>query len=128
MDEWCTKTHNESGLVKKIQASTYSKEEAEHEVMKFLLDECGLKSFTCPIAGNSVHEDKKFLQKDMPALYSFLHYRIVDVSTIKELCKRWLPSLTAPPKMECHRALDDIKESILELKFYKEQIFDKIGQ
>ena len=61
----------------------------------------------------------------MPKLYEFLHYRIVDVSTIKELVKRWLPDLKAPAKKECHRALDDILESIEELKFYKQYIFDK---
>jgi oligoribonuclease len=63
----------------------------------------------------------------MPRIYDFLHYRIVDVSTIKELCKRWLPTLKAPPKKETHRALDDIRESIEELKFYKSMIFDKVN-
>ena len=72
-------------------------------------------------------EDKKFLQKDMPRLYSFLHYRIIDVSTIKEICKRWLPNLHPYVKQMKHRALDDIKESIEELKHYKQHIFDKVN-
>ena len=65
-------------------------------MLTFLTETCGLTSFTCPLAGNSVHQDKIFIQKDMPGLYKFLHYRIVDVSTIKELVKRWLPEKTAP--------------------------------
>ena len=91
------------------------------------LKSLGLKSFTCPLAGNSVHQDKLFIQKDMPELYKFLHYRIVDVSTIKECVKRWLPvEFKAPEKKLGHRALADILESIAELKHYKDNIFMKV--
>ena len=77
------------------------------------------------MAGNSIGTDKEFIRKDMPKLYDFLHYRVIDVSTVKELSKRWLPELTAPKKKLCHRAMDDILESIAEMKFYKQSIFMK---
>ena len=77
----------------------------------------------CPLAGNSVGQDRKFIDKDMPKFGEFLHYRTVDVSTIKELVKRWHPQTQAPAKKLCHRAMDDIMESIEELKFYKENVF-----
>jgi len=86
-----------------------------------------LKRFTCPIAGNSCGEDKRFIAKEMPILYDFLFYRVIDVSVIKELCRRWLPSLPAMQKQLKHRALEDIEESIEELKYYQKQIFSKIG-
>ena len=93
MDAWCTKTHGESGLTKAVKNSKISLASAEMKVLKFLKDSCKLKPFTCPLAGNSVGSDKEFIRKDMPNLYNFLHYRIVDVSTIKELTKRWLPNV-----------------------------------
>ena len=126
MDAWCTKTHGESGLTQRVRESKLTLADAEAQVMEFLEKTCGLKTFTCPLAGNSVHADKIFLHKDMPRLHSFLHYRIVDVSTIKELVKRWMPSdkFKAPPKKLAHRALEDIEESIEELKFYQKVIFD----
>merc|ERR1719239_2054294 len=79
----------------------------------------------CPLAGNSVGQDRKFLEKCMPRVINHLHYRVVDVSTIKELCARWNPQLMArqPKKKGSHRALDDILESIKELQFYKEEFF-----
>lgn len=79
----------------------------------------------CPIAGNSVYMDRLFLGKFMPSLNDYLHYRIIDVSTVKELCKRWNPDLfkEQPEKQYTHRALLDIKESVEELKFYKEKFF-----
>eukprot|EP00347_Sterkiella_histriomuscorum_P006123 403353981 len=143
MDAWCTKQHNESGLVQKVRDSQITLAQAEDLIIEFLQNTCQLKSFTCPLAGNSVGEDKKFLQKDMPKLYNFLHYRIIDVSTIKELCKRWIGDPTAQNaagdhwkinekiqpafvKQCTHRALDDIRESIAELKHYKTHIFDKV--
>ena len=123
MDEWCTKTHGESGLTEKVKSSNISLEQAEDQVLTFLQNECGLKSFTCPLAGNSVGQDRKFIEKDMPKLGKFLHYRTVDVSTVKELVRRWYPEIAAPKKKLCHRALDDILESIEELKFYKNNVF-----
>ena len=125
MDEWCTTHHGDSGLTQSVKDSKVTLAQAEAEVLKFLKEKCGLTRFTCPIAGNSVGEDKNFIRKDMPKLYDFLHYRVVDVSTVKELAKRWMPNLKAPKKKECHRAMDDILESIEELKFYKQTIFTK---
>ncbi len=93
MDEWCTKTHTESGLVEKVRNTPHTLQDAELIILDFLVNECDLKPFTCPLAGNSVGEDKRFIMKDMPRLYSFLFYRIVDVSVIKELAKRFLPTL-----------------------------------
>ena len=92
--------------------------DAEQQILTFLRDTCGIQSFTCPIAGNSVGEDKRFIAKDMPELYAFLHYRVVDVSVLKELSKRWLPELPVFNKKLAHRALDDIVESIEEMKYY----------
>jgi oligoribonuclease len=127
MDEWCTRTHGESGLTAKVKASKITLREAEERIIEFLKNECGIKSFTCPIAGNSVGEDKRFIKKDMPKLYDFLHYRVIDVSVLKELARRWLPTLPPFAKKLSHRALDDIEESIEELKYYHKHIFSKVG-
>ncbi|KAL4468694.1 hypothetical protein ABPG74_005197 [Tetrahymena malaccensis] len=124
MDEWCTNTHKGSGLYDKVLKSEITLEMAEEQVIKFLKDN-GVEQKEALIAGNSIHQDMKFIQKQMPNLYSFLHYRIVDVSTIKELTKRWNPQIlkNAPVKKGGHRALDDIIESIEELKFYRKEVF-----
>jgi len=123
MDEWCTQHHAQSGLTQACLASQISMEAAESTVLELL--EKHTPKGKCPLAGNSVGQDRKFLEKCMPRLTNHLHYRIVDVSTIKELCSRWNPDLRArAPKKTCtHRALDDILESIEELKFYKENFF-----
>ena len=100
--------------------------DAEELILAFLKEECLLAPKTCPLAGNSVHYDKAFIEKDMPRFHEFLHYRIVDVSSIKECAVRWIDQ-TRMPRMRkemTHRALDDIRESIAELKLYKEKIFD----
>ncbi|KAJ3209808.1 hypothetical protein HDU67_005892 [Dinochytrium kinnereticum] len=108
------------GLTASVKASKFSTEEAEAEVLAYIK-----KHIPEPrvgvLAGNSVHVDKEFLRVHMPNLLEYLHYRIVDVSTIKELAKRWNKSVAsgAPKKALSHRALDDIRESILELKYYK---------
>ena len=126
MDPWCTKTHGKSGLTDKVKASKITLKDAEQQVLSFLKDECKLQKFTCPLAGNSVHADKAFIRKDMPELHEFLHYRIVDVSTIKECVIRWMPvEFKAPRKNLDHRALGDILESISEMRHYKKVIFDK---
>lgn len=123
MDEWCTKTHGESGLTKAVLESTISTEQAEETMLNFIVQY--VEPGKSPLAGNSVHEDKKFLEKEMPRIIRHLHYRIVDVSSIKELSRRWYPDTFSklPPKQLGHRALDDIKESIEELKWYKANIF-----
>lgn len=123
MDDWCTKHHGESGLTAAVRASQISLSQAEQTFLQFVEQHIPPKQ--CPLAGNSVHADKKFLDKYMPLFMDHLHYRIVDVSTIKELCRRWYPKTyeQVPIKREQHRALEDIKESISELRFYKQAIF-----
>ncbi|KAL9965844.1 hypothetical protein ACROYT_G029698 [Oculina patagonica] len=123
MDEWCTKHHGESGLTAAVRASKISLSQAEQTFLDFVKKHTPHKQ--CPLAGNSVHADKKFLDKYMPQFMDQLHYRIVDVSTVKELCRRWYPETyeRAPKKKGQHRALEDIKESITELQFYKQTIF-----
>lgn len=114
--------HARSGLTELIRASKTTLAEAEAAVLAFVQSTCAPK--TAPLAGNSVWKDKQFLEKYMPRVMEHLHYRIVDVSTIKELAGRWYPpSMHFPKKSEKHRALDDIKESIAELSFYRRTLF-----
>ncbi|XP_062894534.1 small fragment nuclease [Mobula hypostoma] len=123
MSEWCAQHHGKSGLTQAVRDSKISLQQAEYEFLSFVRQHTppGL----CPLAGNSVHADKKFLDKYMPQFMKHLHYRIIDVSTIKELCRRWYPDKyeDAPKKKASHRALDDIRESIKELQFYRKHIF-----
>jgi len=121
MDEWNTKHHGESGLAAASRASTISIAEAERRTIEFLKPHCA--PGTCPLCGNTIGQDRRFLFKYMPALEAYLHYRSVDVSTIKELSRRWYPDLALPEKRKAHRALDDILESIEELRFYRRSVF-----
>nr|XP_014428345.1 oligoribonuclease, mitochondrial isoform X2 [Pelodiscus sinensis] len=125
MSEWCKEHHGKSGLTKAVKESTISLQQAEYEFLSFVRQQTppGL----CPLAGNSVHADKKFLDKYMPQFMRHVHYRIIDVSTVKELCRRWYPEEFefAPKKVASHRALDDIRESIKELQFYRNSIFKR---
>eukprot|EP01133_Synstelium_polycarpum_P015766 gene15766-18742_t len=123
MNDWCIKHHGESGLTQKCKESKITLEEAEKQMVEFISKY--VDRGQCPLAGNTVHEDKKFLLKEMPAFTSMLHYRIVDVSTVKELTRRWYPDLfdKAPQKRYLHRSLADIEDSIEELKFYRSAIF-----
>ena len=123
MGDWCQKHHAKSGLTESVRQSKISLKECEETVHEFLVKHT--KKGACPLAGNSVGQDAKFLEKYMPKITQHLHYRIIDVSTIKELTKRWYPEIAreAPKKRLSHRALDDIKESIEELKFYREKVF-----
>lgn len=119
MDDWCTKTHGESGLTKRVQESEVTTREAEVATLDFLRQH--LKAGASPMCGNSVHQDRRFMQYEMPELEAFFHYRNLDVSTIKELAKRWQPEITKQfKKKNTHLALDDILESIEELKFYRD--------
>jgi oligoribonuclease len=116
MNRWCTVSHQQSGLTERVRRSQLTLKQAEREVMRFLKHTCGLKKGETPLAGNSMHTDKCFLKKDMPRIEDFLHYRMVDVSSIKEMVRRWMPrEFNAPCKRLKHRALEDIKESIEEL-------------
>lgn len=123
MDEWNTSHHAKSGLTERVRASTVDEEAAEAFVLAFLEEECVVGE--TPLAGNSVWQDRRFLARYMPRIDAFLHYRIVDVSSVKELARRWYPTAfdAAPAKRGAHRALDDIRESIEELRYYREHVF-----
>lgn len=121
MDQWCTRHHGESGLTAQVQASTIDDAEAERLTLEFLAQ--WTQPGVSPLCGNSIYQDRRFIVRYMPKIDEFLHYRLVDVSSIKELSRRWYPDLKPPPKRETHRALDDIRESIEELRFYRAQLF-----
>ncbi|KAM4727158.1 small fragment nuclease [Anableps anableps] len=123
MSDWCKEHHGKSGLIQAVQNSKITLEQAEYEFLSFVRQHT--PPGQCPLAGNSVHADKRFLDKYMPQFMYHLHYRIIDVSTIKELCRRWFPEefRMAPHKSATHRASDDIKESIKELQYYRACIF-----
>ncbi len=124
MGEFVTAMHTRSGLLTKIVASEITVSEAEQQTLKYLRD-AGVEIGTIPLAGNSIGTDRRFLQEYMPELESYFHYRNVDVSTIKELATRWYPETLRhrSEKASSHRALDDIRESIAELEFYRSNIF-----
>ncbi|MBW2464379.1 MAG: oligoribonuclease [Deltaproteobacteria bacterium] len=123
MDEWNTTHHGDSGLTDKVKASELDDEAAETLILEFLRKHCVAKRAV--LAGNSIHQDRRFIRKYMPRLDAFLHYRQVDVSSVKELGRRWYPKAMAksPRKNESHRAMDDIRESLAELAYYRATIF-----
>ncbi|KTD17573.1 oligoribonuclease [Legionella jordanis] len=119
MDDWNTRQHNLSGLVKRVQESTIDEAEAERQTINFLKQY--VDKAKSPMCGNSICQDRRFLYKYMPELAAFFHYRNLDVSTLKELVKRWRPKLCSGLTKESkHLALDDIKDSIAELIYYRE--------
>ncbi|MGX2949761.1 oligoribonuclease [Ursidibacter sp. B-7004-1] len=119
MSEWCVKTHTENGLVERVKQSKLTERAAELQTLDFLKK--WVPKGASPICGNSIAQDKRFLYRYMPDLAEFFHYRHLDVSTLKELASRWKPEmLNQFNKKNTHLALDDIKESIEELKFYRE--------
>lgn len=123
MDDWNTRHHRESGLTEAVRRSSLNEAEAEAETLRFIAAHC--EKGTAPLAGNSVHTDRWFLKSQMPSLEAWLHYRNVDVSTLKELARRWSPGAFArrPSKKGNHRAREDILESIEELRYYREVLF-----
>jgi oligoribonuclease len=126
MDKWNVGTHTKSGLLEKVRASTSTTEEIEAKLLGFI------KKYTykgqSPLCGNTIHQDRKFLVKYMPKLEAYLHYRNLDVSTLKELAKRWYPGIFAAfVKHNKHEALADIHESISELKYYREKLLVPTG-
>jgi oligoribonuclease len=123
MNEFVTAMHTHSGLITQI-AEGISASQAEQEILTYLIS-VGLAPGKSPLAGNSVSVDRSFIARDMPLLNDFLHYRTVDVSSIKELARRWHPRVyfNSPTKSGNHRALGDILDSINELKYYRETIF-----
>lgn len=122
MDAWNKKQHKKSGLIEEVKKSRLTVKEAESLTLRFVRKYC-VKGKS-PLCGNSVHHDRRFMVKGMPKLHSFLHYRHIDVSTIKHLVKRWYPhgGKFEKPK-DSHRALADIRSSIEELRFYREHYF-----
>ena len=122
MNEWVRETHGKSGLIDKVRASTISLEQAEKETYDFISSYCIEKKAI--LAGNSVWNDKFFMMHYMPTIIDYLHYRILDVSSIKNAITRWYPREKAIfVKSNTHRALEDIKESIAELKYYRANFF-----
>jgi oligoribonuclease len=121
MNAWCVEHHTKSGLTDAVRASTISLEEAEQQTIEFLRQHT--QEGASPACGNSVWKDRLFLSRHMPTLDAFLHYRIVDVTSIKELVRRWYPQIPPPTKEDSHRALQDIRESINELRLYRTHVF-----
>jgi oligoribonuclease len=124
MDDWNRRHHGQSGLIERVRASTVTEAEAEAAVVAFIDQHVAPKERP-PLAGNSIHQDRRFIHKYLPKLDARLHYRMIDVSTVKELGRRWYPAIydKRPSKNEAHRALDDIRESIAELRYYREHLF-----
>lgn len=124
MDEVVVKMHAKSGLTDAIRASTLSLADANAQTLAFLREHIP-EARTVPLCGNSIGTDRRFLTHWLPDIENFLHYRSVDVSSIKELARRWYPDELAqvPPKQGSHRALDDIRESIEELRHYRRLVF-----
>ena|SRR3990167_4977828 len=123
MDDWNVKTHGGTGLTARVRASEASDRDAELATLEFLKQHVGKGD--SPMCGNSIGQDRRFLVKYMPELEAFFHYRNLDVSTLKELAQRWKPYiLNKFIKKNTHQALDDIRESIAELAFYREHFLD----
>ena len=119
MDAWNTGTHGRSGLIEKVKSSTLTDAAVERHALAFLLEHVPAKA--SPMCGNSICQDRRFLARWMPALENWFHYRNLDVSTLKELCRRWKPELMKGiPKEGRHEALADVYESIEELKYYRD--------
>ncbi|XP_023944437.2 probable oligoribonuclease [Bicyclus anynana] len=126
MNQWCITQHGESGLTDACRESNVSVTEAENQILAFV--KAHVPENKCSLGGNSIYMDRLFIQKYMPKLNNYLHYRIIDVSTIKELARRWYPKEYSrqPRKKFEHRCLSDIIESIEELKYYKQHIFKTV--
>ena len=122
MDEWCTRTHGESGLTQRVRDSDIDCAQAEQQTLAFL--QRYVEPGVSPMCGNSIGLDRRFLLAYMPQLAAFFHYRNVDVSTLKELARRWAPAvLESIDKEGTHLALDDVRESIAELRHYRRHLF-----
>ena len=124
MDEWNTKTHGKTGLTERVKASSLVESAVEQQTIEFL--EQYVPKGKSPMCGNSICQDRRFLARTMPTMEAFFHYRNLDVSSIKEMAKRWKPEILAGfSKKNTHKALDDIRESIEELKYYREHFIVK---
>ena len=123
MDSWNKSTHKKSGLIDKVKASVFSAEQVEAQMLEFL--KLHVPSSTSPMCGNSICQDRRFMARWMPQLEAYFHYRNLDVSTLKELAKRWKPQIMSGMKKHGkHEALADIYESIEELKYYREHFLN----
>ena len=122
MDEWNTRQHGQSGLTERVRRSTINEAEAEAQTIEFLSRFVDAKK--SPMCGNSICQDRRFLYRTMPKLEAFFHYRNLDVSTVKELARRWRPEIMQGfSKESSHLALNDIRDSIDELRYYREYFF-----
>jgi oligoribonuclease len=122
MDEWNTKQHGKSGLTERVRNSTVSESDAEQQTIDFLTQ--WVPAGKSPMAGNSICQDRRFLANYMPVLENYFHYRNLDVSSVKELARRWKPeAMKGFSKSGAHLALDDVRDSINELKHYRETFF-----
>lgn len=121
MEEWSLTHHQASGLLDRVRSSSWDCSSAEQETLNFVSAYCGKGE--SPLCGNTIWQDRRFLKKHMPLLEDYFHYRLIDVSTIKELVARWHPNLPPYKKKKDHLALSDIRESIKELKYYRENVF-----
>jgi oligoribonuclease len=123
MNEWCVNQHGKSGLTQRVRDSKISLEEAEQQTIDFVSQ--FVDKGKSPICGNSIGQDRRFLVREMPALEEYFHYRNLDVSSVKEIARRWKPELLAGLKKNgSHLAMDDIKDSIDELRYYREHFFN----
>lgn len=123
MNEWCVVQHGKSGLTERVRQSTIDENEASELTLEFLKQ--WVDEGKSPMCGNSICQDRRFMVKHMPKLESYFHYRHIDVSTLKELARRWKPSiLSGLTKAATHLALDDIRESIEECRYYREHFID----
>ena len=126
MDAWNQKHHNASGLVERVRKSKITNDEASRQTLEFIKQYC--PENTAPLCGNSISQDRKFLCKYMNELHNYLHYRSVDVTSIKELVRRWYPNgPKLPRKSDSHMALTDVRESLSELIFYRKEYFTSNG-
>lgn len=122
MDDWNVRTHTGSGLLQRVQQSDIDDAEAEQQTLAFLAEY--VVPGSSPLCGNSIGQDRRFLVRYMPKLEAFMHYRNLDVSTVKQLAKYWAPTVAAGLKKQgAHTALADIRESIEELRYYREHFF-----
>lgn len=121
INPWSREQHSKSGLLQLVKESKVNVENAESMTLEFL--KSWVNRGMSPICGNSIATDRKFIKKEMPELDAFMHYRMIDVSTVKELVRRWYPNLQIPEKNSSHLALEDIQDSIEELRWYRENIF-----
>ena len=123
MDEWNQSHHGASGLIERVKKSTIDENEATRQTIEFLMQYCAKN--TSPMCGNSICQDRRFMANYMPELESYFHYRNLDVSSVKELVRRWKPEiLSGLVKQGTHQAMEDIKDSVAELQYYREHFID----